>query len=334
MSLIDLCQQIVVREEVSDDDVLALRQNVFEDVVVTIEEVEALCRIDESVERRVPAWRAFFLEALTDWLVRQQEPTGYVTQDQATWLIARLEADRRVRDETELELVIRVLEQAEAAPSTLAAFGLRLVTRSVLARDGVISREDVERMRRLMFAPTGPGGLSISREEADALLDLNDATRGVANDPTWTDFFKRAVGNAVTAAAGWAAPGREEALRRENWLADPKEGILRAYERKHGPISFTGPGIVSALTDLYALAIREMLHGKPDDAIIWERLEANAAASAAAAPVDTSEARWLIDRIGQDGHFDENERALILFLRDIAPQTDKALEPLIARLAA
>jgi hypothetical protein len=274
MGLIDLSNTIVARGEVNSADILALRQAIFGEIAVTPDEVEALFVIDEGTERRVPEWRMLFLEALTDWLVRQQEPAGYVTQAQADWLIARIGADQRVRDGTELELVVRVLEMADAAPASLAVFGLALVTRSVVENDGVISAEEVERMRRLMFAPTGPGRLAISREEAAALFDLNDATRGRANDPSWTDFFKRAVANAVTAAAGWAAPGREEALRRERWLTDLEDGVGAQMMRQYGAMT---------LEDLPAMLRRGLTEPDAAEAVFAEALARKARAAATAA---------------------------------------------------
>ena len=330
MGLIDLSNQIIGRGEVTSADILALRRSIFGEITVTREEAEALFLIDEGTERRVAEWRDLFLEALTDWLIRQQEPRGYVTDEQAQWLIARIEADQRARDGTEIELVVRVLEQADAAPAALAAFGLQLVTRSVVENDGVISAAEVERLRRLMFAPTGPGRMAISREEAEALFDLNDATRGAANDSSWTDFFMRAVANAVTAAAGWAPPGREEALRRERWLADPEDGIAEAFAREHGPLPTGRLGLSTWLAQAFAWAMRT----PSADRVYTERVEANAHGASTAAPLDAAEARWLIDRIGRDGDFDDNERALIAFLRELAPSTDEALQPLIDRLAA
>jgi len=334
MALAELCDGILARGVVGADDVLALRRAVFGEITVTPDEVEALFRIDEGTEKRVPEWRAFFLEAMTDWLVRQQEPSGYITPEQADWLIARIEADGRVRNGTELELVVRALELADEAPAALSAFGLSLVTRAVVENDGIISADEVQRMRRLVFALAGPGRMMVTREEASALFDLNDATRGRDNDPSWTDFFMRAVANAITAAAGWIPPGREEAMRRQRWLADPRDGIGAAMERQYGkmPTSPLGQKLY-LLKHLPGWLHRGLSESAAED-VFAERLEANTAAAATAAPVDREEARWLVDRIGRDGEFDDNERALIDFLREIAPSTDPALRPLIDRLAA
>ena len=322
MALGELCDGILARGVVRADDVLALRREVFGEITVTPAEVEALFRIDEGTEKRVGEWRAFFLEAMTDWLVRQQEPSGYITQEQADWLVARIKADGRVRDGTELELVVRALELADEAPASLSAFGLSLVTRAVVENDGVISADEVQRMRRLVFALSGPGRMAVTREEAGALFDLNDATRGRDNDPSWTDFFMRAVANAVTAAAGWAPPSRAEALRRQAWLEAPE----------NDPGGLLGDAL-SAARGLTPGRLRDALFGD-DHAHYDAHLTRQDRAAAGAAPVDREEAVWLLDRIGRDGDFDVNERALIAFLQEIAPTTDPALRPLIDRLAA
>lgn len=327
MTLVDLANDIIARGEISAADIFALRQRIYGDATVSPDEAEALFRLDESTQRRVAEWRVLFVEALTDWLVRQQEPAGYITDAQADWLIERIEADRRVRDGTELELVVRALELADAAPASLAAFGLKLVTRSVVENDGVIDAQEIARLRRLVFAPSGPGRLAVSREEAEALFELNDATRGRANDPAWTDFFMRAVGNAVTAAAGWVPPDREEALRRQRWLADPGDGLGEAMDRRYGEGALHRSGFLARLVRDGFAAL-----GKPS--VFQERLAAQERAASTAAPVDAAEARWLVERIGRDGVFDENERALIAFLRELAPSTDAALQPLIEQMAA
>ena len=316
MTLNSLCAAIVGKGTVTPDDVLAMRREVFGDIAVTDAEAEALFRIDEATTQRCSEWRDFFLEAITDWLVRQREPAGYIDEANADWLIARIRADGRARNATEVELIIRVLEQADSAPARLAAFGLSLATRAVIANDGVITADEVERMRRVVFAMSGDGGIAVTREEAAALFDLNDAARGRPNDPAWTDFFKRAVANAITAAAGWIAPDQVEALRREAWLTDTDDGIGAAFVRQ-----------------LVAGEIGPITWQDPADAVFEARLDANARAAAAAAPVDAAEARWLLDRIGRDGEYDVNERALIAFLGEIAP-LDPSLRALADRAAA
>jgi len=322
MALAELCNRVVASGNVDANDVLALRREVFGQIAVTLEEVDLLFRIDEQVSIHSTEWHDFFVEAVTDWLVRQQEPAGYVTTEQAEWLIARIDQDSRVRRDSEIEVVLRVLELADEAPPVLSAFGLSLISRSLVASGASISAADVDAMRRLVFALSGPGSMSVTKEEADALFDLNDQTRGLANDPAWTDFFKRAVANAVTAAAGWAAPDRAKAMSREVWLEAPETS----------PLGLVGE-VLSSVSGLTPSSIRNALFGD-DLAEFNAHLERRQAADEAALSVNQDEAAWLLARIGRDEVFDVNEKALVSFLKDLSPTIHPSLAPLIARLDA
>lgn len=322
MPLVDLCDRIIVSGRVEADEVLALRRQVFSEFTVTLQEVDLLFRIDETLAGASTEWQVFFVEAVTDWLVRQQEPSGYISTQQADWLIARIGRDGRVLRATELEVVVKALELADEAPAALSAFGLSLIARSLVETGAAITAADVGYMRRLVFAMSGPGSLSVTKEEAEALFDLNDQSRGQENDPAWTDFFKRAVANAVTASAGWSSPGRAKAMSRQAWLRAPESDPI-------GLVSDT----MKAVGGLSPSVIREALFGD-DMAEYNAHLGRRQAADEDALPVSQDEAGWLLARIGKDETFDVNERALVSFLRDLSPTIHTSLVPLIARLDA
>lgn len=313
--LLSLVDQLRARGRIAPEDVLAVRRLVFGDVAVTPAEAEALVALDESVRDACPEWRAMYLEALTDFLVRQQEPMGYVDAAKADWLIAALARDGRVRGATELELVIRVLELATDAPASLSAFALGQVRATVL-RDGRVGAIEVEQLRRIVFAPAGSGRIALTREEAEVLFDINEAVRGGANDPSWQDLFVRAVANAIMAAAGYTPISREAALAQAAWLEAPAEGV--------------GAFLGGMLASLGGGALREL--GEDDD-LMEARLAAQERQMRAAEAVTAAEAGWLLDRIGRDGRFDANEIALVRFLAAQSPDLHPSLKPLVERAA-
>ena len=47
--------------------------------------------------------------------------------------------------------------------------------------------------------------------------------------------------------------------------------------------------------------------------------------------VDADEAKWVAERILRDGAIDENERALLAFLKKEAPLVDPSLQPLFKK---
>jgi hypothetical protein len=298
---------------ITDDEVLELRRAFYADADITADEAEALMQVDELVAAPSPAWAAFYVEALTDHLVSQRPPQGFVDQDKADWLQARVLRDGRIRRPTELELVIHVLETARGAPDSLSAFALAQAKASMLAHvaAGGATDEDVERLRRVVFAYAGASDISITRAEAEALFDLNDALRGEPQPPAWRDFFVKAIANAVMAAHTVRTETRAE------------QAALEA-PAGHG---------LSAFLDNLARAGRDWKPGLAhvfDPAIDPERLyaERNAqddAVRAQAEVVTGEEARWLIGRIGRDGTLDDNETALVAYLRELSPQAGQAL---------
>jgi hypothetical protein len=57
-----------------------------------------------------------------------------------------------------------------------------------LLADGIIDAEEVQKLRKELYAD----GV-IDREEADLLFELNDATSGANNDPSWQILFVEAL---------------------------------------------------------------------------------------------------------------------------------------------
>src|SRR5690606_5754163 len=93
-------------------------------------------------------------------------------------------------------------------------------------RRGVIDDADVEIIRAVVFAAGGDGSLTITRREADLLLDLNRQTSEKKNAAAWQKLFVEAVGHHLMyPGRAPEAPDRAEALRRQRWL-DERRGAL------------------------------------------------------------------------------------------------------------
>ena len=319
-SLAELLTALKGKPHITAEDALAVRQRLYGDDAISRDEAQAIADIDASAASTAPEWKALYLEALSDFVVFQQTPRGYVDDATAGWLTALVLRDGRIRTDTELEIIIEVLEKADSAPDTLSRFALGALKASILrprpkGEAPSISRQDVERLRRVIFAFAAEGNVTVTRPEAETLLDLNDAVRGAANDPSWTDFFAKAVGSSVLTVSTYRAPSRQDALKADAWL--------------HAPT----PGVFGMLGQM-ARGLPHALDRTPDAEQLWGDREAvQDAADKAAAPVDEDEGRWLVARIGRDGGFDENEKALIEFIRSCSPDISPALKPLLDQAA-
>lgn len=309
-------------------DVAAWRASLYGDGVIDAAEAEVLCRREREAISACPQWRAFYVEALTDFVVRQQPPQGYVTDASADWLMAQVsDAAGAIASTNALELVIHVMETATEVPARLAAFALAQVARAIVEGDGPlagrnrlepgrVSREEVELLRRILFAFGHEGTVGISREEAEVLFDINDHTREADNDPAWSDLFVKAIANFLMAARGYTVLTRAEALGREAWLDAPERGVTALFgDMLSSMLSSSLRGVWSA----------------------WEREEGASAARdrqadaarQAAEVVTSAEVRWLADRIGRDGVIHANERALLKFLSEESPDIHPSLRTLL-----
>ncbi|HUG61992.1 MAG TPA: hypothetical protein VMP03_09105 [Methylomirabilota bacterium] len=312
---------------IGPDDVRRLRGTVYANGVVCAEEAEWAILLDEAATRVCPDWTEFFIGSLTDYVVRQEPPEGYVSDANAAWLISRISRDGVVKTSSELELLIKVLEVSVSSPPSLSAFALRQVASAVIdgqgpladgseLQPGVIGAAEVAILRRILFAFGGDGAIGITREEAEVLFDLNDRSLEAGNDVAWSDLFVKAIANFLMASKGYSVLSRREALRREDWLDEPPRGVTALFG------DMTSALLANGLKGIW----RDWREEETAQAVG----NREALAEIQAAEVVTSdEVRWLAERIGRDGVIHENERALLRFLREESPDIHPSLRTLL-----
>lgn len=307
------------------DDALAVRQTIYQDGHVGPREAEWLFTLNSACREQDAAWHTLFVEALTDYVVHQMQPSGYVTEDNACWLMARLDHNGHIESATELELLVNVLDKAASCPPRLSAFALSQVKQAVLTGEGPLRADrhlapgrvtagDADLLRRVLYAAGGQQHIAITREEADVLFDINDQTDADANDPAWHDLFVKAVANHIMFASGYTVPSREAALRRDEWLNDTNVSMGGFFARMAG-----------GLRDVLGLYVA------PGSHTTGERMLQMT--SAMAESVSEDEARWLADRIMQSGRITAPEAALLAFIRDESPDIHPALKPVLDKVA-
>lgn len=315
-------------ERITPDDVKLMRGEIFRDGVVTRGEAEALFALDRSRDDSCSEWTVFLAEAITDFVVRQERPAGYVSDEQASWLMEAISDGGIVRTPALLELLVRIIEVAETSPPALSAFALKQVAHAVVEGEGalacgrslesgVIGEPETELIRRILYAFGGDGNVGISRTEAEVLFDIADRTASAPNHPAWNDLFVKAVASSILCASGYVPPSRREALGREASLEKLEPDLGSFFARMVN-------GGLKAVIDAYVWP-NDLESG-------WARRNRATAASAAAAEtVDSEEAAWLVSRIDRDGILHENEASLLAFIRREARSVAPELEAFLAR---
>jgi len=257
--------QMIVRGEISTQDVIRLKHDIFADGVREIAEAELLFRIEADCATKDESWNAFFVDALAEYYLFNTEPSGELGEDQAQHLIRHILADGHVAGPTELGLAIRVVERAKTCPVDLGYLVLKAVWDSVMdpakaayggdRRPKAITAEDVDIIRKAVHATGSDDGIAVSRAEAELLFALEHETDDAQNDIAWRDLFVQAV------AAHLLAPrsGTQGEVDGEEakWLIGQisRDGAIRRNERSLLAFLYgkTG-GDHPALGPLYAVA--------------------------------------------------------------------------------
>jgi hypothetical protein len=287
-------------------------------------------QLNEACPVQDAAWPDFFIETLTDYVVNQAQPEGYLTAEGARWLISRVSKDDAIARKTELDLVVNILDKARWSPVSLSRFALQQVRRAVVDGDGPlragqivekgrISEPEVELVRRILYAFGGDGNVAVTRAEAEVLFEINDAIVNPEANPAWTDLFVKAVTNVVMAASGQAVPTREEAMRRDAWFAERGE--------------LSPKSLIAAMVTSSIDAVRNAYQEQSSEERALARLEHQRIEIITNEVITQAEAGWLCERIGRDGHVTPNEAALIAYLKKESPNIHPDLQARVDRLA-
>jgi hypothetical protein len=289
--------------EMSEAEARRIVNEVYQDGIVSRGEAEALFRLNDSLADADPMWNSRFGEALNDYLLTREPPQGWVTDDEADWLIAQVDHHGETPSLDEIDLLLAVLRKAEGAPVKLSRYTLDAVSNRIAA-DGSASAEMTERMRYALYAAGGEQGIWVSQHEATVLFRTNDKIAMAANSPSWNDLFARAIGNHLMARAHPNPQSEADALNREKWLSDTSGGAGSFFSRMVGSIG--AGGWFEKVTYDSKKAARA-------------RAAMDEAARMQAEKVTEDENAWFLKRLGWDQKISPAERALIEFLKAEAP---------------
>jgi len=319
-------QDLISAGRMSEDDLLRFRRMTGKDFEISDGEANLLFEVNDAVETP-EGWTEYFVNAISSYVLYQTAPQGYVTDENAAWLRARIDHDGVVETETELHLLLSLLKNAHNVTNDIEKFTLDQVGAAVRSgtgyigknrqlKPGVIGEAEIHILRRVLYSVSGDQGISISQTEAEFIFDLNEETLAAENHTDWQDLFVKAIANHLMMNTAYNEPSREEALRQENWLESPTNAITigslfkSIFDKNHRK------SLLNAETDMQ----NTLEHGS---------MFTDEVAIANAEKVTDLEATWLIERLNRDGQLDANEKALLDFLKQECPDIHASLTPLL-----
>lgn len=314
--------RLVQTGQVSDADVRALRDLVWTNESIERPTLDDLFLINDSCAPESTDWQGFFIEAIEHFLLRQKFPHGYIHENDAAWLRSQIQTNGTIGSHSELELLVRIVEEAENAPDDFRQFAMREIERSILSGAGATRTDDCEirpacidphevrLLRRLIFAGGSEATIIVGSAEAEMLLRLKNATMGNANAPEWADLFVQGVGNHLLAHSNYRPLSREEAERLNREMNGNTPNVA-SFFRRMIPGEMFGKGTLVE-------AFKAIFPARP----LPDALQDGSAASALTA----QEANWLKAHIIADSETDDLEKALLAFIIDEVGNLPPALE--------
>ena len=309
---------------IGPDRALQVRKAIYSHDLLTAEDMNlVLGTARRAGPRPCPEWTALFSEALTDYVVHQNDPPDYIPQAKADWLAASLADNGGICSRAEFAMLIDVMTHALDVPTSLTAFALNEIKTAIVSgrRDaitgedhpaGVVTRSDVEALRAVLYAAkTGTPG-HVTRDEAEVLFEIAHAV--TQTDPSFDELFARAVGNYLMALS-LHAPEAAEALHFEKWL-DEKDDFRGFWSRmfNHAPDENSLPAPVEAAeTDLAGQVVSdEMLRNESEQ-------------------IGDSNAAWVVAHLTHREELSPAELRLLQFLDEQALSIAAPLRELIDR---
>ncbi len=301
---------------VTADEVLFLRRSIFADGIVSERELDAIFALGNRAPEGDLEWPQFFAEAVADFYLREEEPLGYLTEDEFDELQARI-VGNGCANRLERALLVKLMETATETPPEMSAFTGRELKASIFEKERpAVSKEDVMLIRRWLFAAGGAGHVGVTKAEAEILFDINDAVKFGEATPAWGELFTQGIVNHLMAGLGYSAASREDAMRRHQFISDHAPNVGGFFTRMLSGVAAAFRGADGSGESVYA-----------------QKARARDAAVDAAAKVTPEETDWLASRIGRDGDLDQNERSLLARMKELEDDLPEALKALLERAA-
>lgn len=119
-TLNDLKKELLADGKIDAGEVQKLKEILYADGIIDKEEAEFLFELNDAVSdaSNAPEWQAFFVKAISDFLLRDETSPGEIDPDEAAWLIDKIGNDGKV-DPTERDLLLNLQKEAKVFPDAL-----------------------------------------------------------------------------------------------------------------------------------------------------------------------------------------------------------------------
>lgn len=175
------------------EEVITIKKKLYEDGKIDREEANFMFELNDAVSGKDNhySWKDLFVKVITDHLLKDDVSYGSVDDDEAEYLISKIQGDGKI-DEIEKALLLKIIEKATSTCDKFQEFVLTSF-KNLILEDGVIDAEEVKMIRTVIYGAGGAGGAKIDVKEAEWLFELNDGVSGKANHASWGTLMVEAI---------------------------------------------------------------------------------------------------------------------------------------------
>lgn len=119
-NLSELKKSILADGIIDEQEVNQLREVIYEDGKIDKEEADFIFELNDAVSGKAnhASWKTLFMDVITDFLLEDVNSPGIIDEDEAKWLVEKLQSDGKL-DILELTLLQNLKAKAKQLPQSL-----------------------------------------------------------------------------------------------------------------------------------------------------------------------------------------------------------------------
>ena len=123
MTLQEMKKSLLADGIIDAEEVVKLKEVLYEDGKIDKEEADFLFELNDAVsgKKNDTTWNSFFVQAIADFLLKDEKSPGEIDTEEAAWLVDKIGADGKV-DEVERTLLLKLEKEAKSFPNSLKDF--------------------------------------------------------------------------------------------------------------------------------------------------------------------------------------------------------------------
>lgn len=168
-------------------DIGILREHVFVQGITASQDAAILLALNGSCSEKCPEWHRYFIESLTEFIVRRSHPQGAMDEWNTDWLIAMTSTRGVIHSRIELDLLFHIIDVSTHIPDSLSIFALEQVRLAIAGDAGVwaerrgkprnaLQKADVRLISRVLGAIARSRGSDLTARERRMLDQIGILT--------------------------------------------------------------------------------------------------------------------------------------------------------------